>query len=241
MNINTAPDVINRSTIDITPGYMSGLRQRLRDRGAARRAADRPQLAAAVRLRPLCRAAVRLAVHGAARQPTSAPGSTASARRCSTPAASTKADAGLWRTAPCHEPTCRSASCAGTRCRSRRRQLTFLEGVRTMTTAGDVNTQAGMAAHVYLVTASMEDEYFYNADGEMLFVPQQGELRFFTEFGIIDVEPGEIASSRAASSSGSSWSTARRAATCARTTAAPSRCPSAARSAPTASPTRATS
>ncbi len=39
----------------------------------------------------------------------------------------------------------------------------------------------------------MQDEYFYNADGEMLFVPQQGELRLWTEFGIIDIEPGEIA------------------------------------------------
>ena len=39
----------------------------------------------------------------------------------------------------------------------------------------------------------MEDEYFYNADGEMLFVPQQGALRLWTEFGIIDIEPGEIA------------------------------------------------
>ena len=29
-------------------------------------------------------------------------------------------------------------------------------GMRTTTTAGDVNTQAGMAAHVYLVTQSME-------------------------------------------------------------------------------------
>ena len=53
--------------------------------------------------------------------------------------------------------------------------------------------QAGMAAHVYLVTRSMEDEYFYNADGEMLFVPQQGELRLWTEFGVIDIEPGEVA------------------------------------------------
>ena len=71
--------------------------------------------------------------------------------------------------------------------------MTFLQGVRTMTTAGDAGTQAGMAAHVYLVTHSMVDEYFYNADGEMLFVPQQGSLRFVTEFGIIDIEPGEIA------------------------------------------------
>ena len=32
---------------------------------------------------------------------------------------------------------------------------TWLTGMRTMTTAGDVNTQAGMASHIYLVTATM--------------------------------------------------------------------------------------
>ncbi|MBO0752003.1 MAG: homogentisate 1,2-dioxygenase, partial [Bradyrhizobiaceae bacterium] len=36
-------------------------------------------------------------------------------------------------------------------------------------------------------------EYFYNADGEMLLVPQQGALRLATEFGIIGIAPGEIA------------------------------------------------
>ena len=69
----------------------------------------------------------------------------------------------------------------------------FLDGVRTITTAGDAGTQAGMGAHVYLVTRSMVDEYFYDADGELLLVPQQGALRLWTEFGIIDIEPGEIA------------------------------------------------
>ncbi len=72
-------------------------------------------------------------------------------------------------------------------------QLNFVEGIRTITTAGDAAAQTGMAAHVYLITRSMRDEYFYNADGEMLFVPQQGALRFRTEFGIIDATPGEIA------------------------------------------------
>ena len=71
--------------------------------------------------------------------------------------------------------------------------LTWLTGMRTMTTAGDVNTQVGMAAHVYLVTCSMEDEYFYSADSELLVVPQRGRLRFATELGVIDVEPQEIA------------------------------------------------
>ena len=39
----------------------------------------------------------------------------------------------------------RSASTAGTRCRTRDEPLTWLTGMRTMTTAGDVNTQTGMA------------------------------------------------------------------------------------------------
>jgi homogentisate 1,2-dioxygenase len=72
------------------------------------------------------------------------------------------------------------------------RPLTFVTGLHTMTTAGDSDTQVGMAAHVALITRAMEREYFFNADGEMLVVAQQGVLRFRTEFGIIDIEPGEI-------------------------------------------------
>jgi homogentisate 1,2-dioxygenase len=71
--------------------------------------------------------------------------------------------------------------------------LTWITGMRTMTTAGDVNTQVGMASHIYLVTDSMVDEYFYSADSELLVVPQEGRLRFCTELGVIDIEPKEIA------------------------------------------------
>ena len=70
--------------------------------------------------------------------------------------------------------------------------LTFVTGLRTMTTAGDSDTQAGMAAHILLVTQSMTNEYFFNADGELLVVAQEGLLRFRTEFGAIDIAPGEI-------------------------------------------------
>jgi homogentisate 1,2-dioxygenase len=70
--------------------------------------------------------------------------------------------------------------------------LTFLTGVRTITCGGDVSAMAGAANHVYLITRSMRDEYFYNADGELLFVLEQNGLRFWTEFGIIDAEPGQI-------------------------------------------------
>ena len=64
--------------------------------------------------------------------------------------------------------------------------LTFVTGLRTITTAGDCDTQAGMAAHLALVTRSMENEYFFNADCEYLVVAQEGRLRFRTEFGVPD-------------------------------------------------------
>jgi homogentisate 1,2-dioxygenase len=69
---------------------------------------------------------------------------------------------------------------------------TFLEGIRTISTGGDVFTQTGFAIHTYAVTESMGAEVFWNADGEMLIVPEVGALRFFTEMGVIDIAPGEI-------------------------------------------------
>src|ERR1700730_10516010 len=104
-----------------------------------------------------------------------------------------KADIGLWRTAPCAEIDVPIAPMRWDPIAIPGENLSFIEGVRTVTTAGDAGTQAGMGAHLYLITRSMQDEYFYNADAEMLFVPQQGELRLWTEFGIIDISPGEIA------------------------------------------------
>ena len=71
--------------------------------------------------------------------------------------------------------------------------LTWLNGMRTMTTAGDVNIQTGMASHIYLVNTSMENTYFYSADSELLIVPQEGTLRFSTELGILEIKPEEIA------------------------------------------------
>jgi len=57
---------------------------------------------------------------------------------------------------------------------------------------GAAEAQSGCGIHLYAANRSMEGRYFYNADGEMLVVPQQGRLRFATELGIIDVEPQEI-------------------------------------------------
>jgi homogentisate 1,2-dioxygenase len=105
----------------------------------------------------------------------------------------TKLDHGLWRTAPCHEHEIALGQLRWDPLPiPSDEQLTFVTGLRTITTAGDAGTQTGMAAHVYVITRSMVDQSFYNADGEMLIVLQLGKLRFVTEFGIIDAEPAEI-------------------------------------------------
>ena len=69
----------------------------------------------------------------------------------------------------------------------------FVDGIRTITTAGDAASHAGMASHIYLATESMDDQYFFDADGELMFVPQQGGIRVVTEMGAIAIGPGEIA------------------------------------------------
>ncbi len=101
-------------------------------------------------------------------------------------------DAGLWRTAPCHDADMPIAPLRWSPLAIPEDAFSFIDGVRTITTAGDAAGQTGMAVHILLVTRSMQDEYFWNADGEMLCVLQHGALRFWTEFGIIDAAPGEI-------------------------------------------------
>lgn len=50
----------------------------------------------------------------------------------------------------------------------------------------------GIGIHLYAANRSMEGQFFYNADGELLIVPQLGRLRVHTELGILDVAPTEI-------------------------------------------------
>ena len=104
-----------------------------------------------------------------------------------------RAPAGLWQTAPGAAADLPIAPLRWDPIAIPQQPLAFPDAMRTMTTTGDAAAQNGMAAHVYVITRSMQDEYFWNADGEMLFVPQQGGLRFCTEFGIIEAEPCEIA------------------------------------------------
>jgi homogentisate 1,2-dioxygenase len=102
-----------------------------------------------------------------------------------------KADSRLWRTAPFSDWEIPIAPLRWDPIPLPTERLSVTEGMHTITIAGDAGARGGMGAHVYVASRSMKDEYFYNADGEMLFLPQHGRLRFWTEFGIIDAEPGE--------------------------------------------------
>ena len=68
MNINTSPDAIARTSVQITPGYMSGFGNSFETEalpGALPVGRNSPQT---LRLRALCRAALRLAFHRTARR-----------------------------------------------------------------------------------------------------------------------------------------------------------------------------
>jgi homogentisate 1,2-dioxygenase len=68
----------------------------------------------------------------------------------------------------------------------------FVAGIATVAGNGDPHAQSGCGIHRFAANRSMVDRAFYNADGEMLIVPQLGRLRFVTELGVIDAEPQEI-------------------------------------------------
>ncbi|HEV2675890.1 MAG TPA: homogentisate 1,2-dioxygenase [Aliidongia sp.] len=69
----------------------------------------------------------------------------------------------------------------------------FVDGLATVAGNGDVGSGSGVSIHVYRANRSMVDRVFYDADGELLLVPQQGRLALFTELGRLEVAPGEIA------------------------------------------------
>lgn len=68
----------------------------------------------------------------------------------------------------------------------------FVDGMVTMGGNGGPDAQHGCGIHIYAANQSMDGRFFYNADGELLIVPQEGRLRLSTEFGMLDVAPQEI-------------------------------------------------
>jgi homogentisate 1,2-dioxygenase len=69
----------------------------------------------------------------------------------------------------------------------------FVDGLATLAGSGSPAAQSGLAVHLYRANRSMVRRYFHCADGELMFVPQEGALLLFTELGKLELRPGEIA------------------------------------------------
>jgi homogentisate 1,2-dioxygenase len=68
----------------------------------------------------------------------------------------------------------------------------FVAGLTTMLANAEDAYHDGVTVHVYRANRSMQ-RIFWNADGELLLVPEHGRLHLATELGRLPVAPGEIA------------------------------------------------
>jgi homogentisate 1,2-dioxygenase len=68
----------------------------------------------------------------------------------------------------------------------------FVEGLSTICGAGEPLSRNGVAVHVYSCNKNMSNKCFYDSDGDLLIVPQQGALTLTTEFGRMRIEINEI-------------------------------------------------
>ena len=69
----------------------------------------------------------------------------------------------------------------------------FIDGLAPVAGNGSAESHGGCGIYLYAANRSMQQRYFYSADGEMLIVPQHGSLRLDTELGRLQLDPQEIA------------------------------------------------
>jgi homogentisate 1,2-dioxygenase len=69
----------------------------------------------------------------------------------------------------------------------------FVDGMVRMLANRDPADLEGVAVHLYRASKSMTGRLFFDADGELLIVPQSGTLRIATELGRMEVAPGSVA------------------------------------------------
>ncbi|KAG6013461.1 hypothetical protein E4U54_006723 [Claviceps lovelessii] len=74
------------------------------------------------------------------------------------------------------------------------RERDFVSGLRLVAGNGDAARKQGLGIYVYAAGRDMdEDAAYYSADGDLLIVPQEGDLDIRTELGWLLVRPMEIA------------------------------------------------
>lgn len=99
---------------------------------------------------------------------------------------------GLWKSAPNIDVPVTPMQLRWSPMPKLSKQKDFVDGIETFASNGSVASRSGSAVHLYRCNKDMTNRYFYNADGDMLIVPQAGKLLVRTEFGHLDVMPTEI-------------------------------------------------
>ena len=99
---------------------------------------------------------------------------------------------GLWKSSPFNETVTTPNQLRWNPLSMPEKETDFIDGVTTIAGNGDLFSQAGIAIHIYACNKDMTDRFFYNADGEMLFVGEKNRVRFVTELGILEIGTGEI-------------------------------------------------
>jgi homogentisate 1,2-dioxygenase len=69
----------------------------------------------------------------------------------------------------------------------------FVDGLTPMLANGSSEALIGCAVHRYSANRDMVRRVLFDADGELLIIPQSGQLDLLTELGRIEVAPGSIA------------------------------------------------
>lgn len=72
-------------------------------------------------------------------------------------------------------------------------EVDFVEGTSALAVAGSPEQLAGLAIYSWSATTSMSERAFWSADGDLLLVPQSAPIALQTEYGWLQVAPGEIA------------------------------------------------
>jgi homogentisate 1,2-dioxygenase len=68
----------------------------------------------------------------------------------------------------------------------------FIDSLYTYALNGDAHLGIGCAIHLYSFNESMKKKYLYNADAEMMIVPESGEMIVHTEMGLLELSPLHI-------------------------------------------------
>ncbi len=68
----------------------------------------------------------------------------------------------------------------------------FVDSLYTYAINGSAASASGSAIHLYAFNQSMKNRYLYNADAEMMLVPESGEMTVHTELGALELSPLHI-------------------------------------------------